>query len=116
MEDNALHEIPATGLSDKHTVLLCLPQVELEDNKERCSDERQNDGEASKAPTPANIVIEALGSLGACKSRDHVGRGRKSKSQSSMLQARRISRDDIDTVDHATKADCVEDLRGAVHS
>lgn len=93
----------------QQALLLRLLLIELQNPKQRCSDEGEDDCERSITPSPVR-VIETLGSFGTSESRDHVGRRGVGVGKSSVSEGRGVSGDDVDGEDKTGKADGSEDL------
>jgi hypothetical protein len=113
IEPNILQESPAARLLDYKTVLSGLLKVALQDEVKRGGNNGEDDGERAKGPSPANIFVEALRSLGTSESCDDVWRGGESVSQTSILQLGNIGGDDINAVCHTSKSNAVEDVGSA---
>lgn len=108
---DALKPGPAAALGGQNAFLLGLAKVELQHEIQRRSDDGEDDGKGSKAPSPANVLEKRLGRLGSGEGGDDVGGRGKGVRQASVLELGGIGSDDIDTEGHAAKAQVVEDLR-----
>lgn len=103
---DALQQGAAAGFLNQQALFLCLSHVELEHDVQRRGDQREDDGECAKAPSPVVVlVVEVIGGLGTSKRGDDIGRGGEGVGQSSVLQLGRVGGDDIHTVCHAAKTD-----------
>ena len=108
---DALDPGPAAALGDQDSFLLGLAKVELEHEIQRRSNDGEDDGKGSEAPSPADVLEKRLGRLGSGEGGDDVGGRGKGIRQASVLELGGIGGDDIDTKGHAAKAQVVEDLR-----
>lgn len=104
-----LSKISSAGLLDEETVLLGLVLVVHQVDEERHGDNREDNRKAAISPSPVGLV-ETLRSLGSSKGSDHVRRGSKGESQTSVSQGRSIGSDNIHTVDESAETDVIEDL------
>ena len=105
-----LQEGAAAGLSKDMALLDSFVQVALEHVVQWRRNDRENNGPAANAPTPANLIEELIGNLGANKGGNNIGRRGESERQTSVLQGRGIGRNDIDGILHSTEAKLIEDL------
>lgn len=110
--NHTLQECPAARLADHMTLLLGLLDLMSQREEQRSSNDRENDGPCTEAPSPplTRKIIELVSNLRSGKCSDDVWRRCESVRKSSVLQLDRISRDDIQTVLHTAKAKLVEDL------
>jgi hypothetical protein len=107
---DTLQESTAAGLLDTVAFLFGLAQRNLENEVKRRRNDREDDGPATKSPSPANLVVELICNLGTGERGDDVGGRGEGKCKTSVLELRGVGGDDIDTVLHTTEADVVEDL------
>lgn len=110
---DALAQGPVGLLGGDDALLLGLAQVELEDEEQGRSDDREDDGEAAEAPAPADVFVKVLGGLGPGEGGDHVGGRGEGEGQAAVLQLGDVGGDDVDAVRHAAEAERVEDVGGA---
>lgn len=111
---NLLGNGATTLLVLNDTLLDGLAEVDLENQVQGEGDDRQDDGEAAKTPTPVlDVEQEGLSSLGSGKGSDHVGGRGEGKSQTSIAEVGGISSQNTDSVDHASEANRVKDLGSA---
>ena len=85
-------------------------KVCLQHKEQRRGNDREDNGKASEAPSPVDLIVEIVGCLWPGECSDHVRRGCKSVRQASVLQLGRIGSNYIYTVRHAGEAESVEHL------
>ena len=96
----------ANSLGRHESCLLSLVKVHLQDREQRNGHERGDDRKCAESPSPAtNIQLKSLSSSRSCKSSDHIRGGGESKSQSTILQARRVHCNNHVCVDSASGSD-----------
>ena len=110
VEPHALDESAAAGSLDNVTSLDSLAQVVLKNQKERTSDDGEDNGENTETPLQANRVEDIVGGLGTTECGDDVGRGGESVCETSTLEHGRIGSHDINGIGHTTGTERVEDL------
>lgn len=116
-----LHDTPHDGLGPgtaavltyEETSLLGLVEVPLEEAVHGQGDEGEDDGEATKAPSPVDVLKELLSRLGSGESGHHVRGGGESVGETSVLELGGIGRDDIDTIGEARPANLPKDLEAS---
>ncbi|KAI6774201.1 hypothetical protein HG531_001050 [Fusarium graminearum] len=108
--------IMAMILLNKKTLLLGLLEVVSQKSVERCSDDREDNGEGTEAPSPLVAVEEeSLSGLGTGKGGDHVRRRGERVRETSVLELCGIGRDNVDTVGQTGPSNLPEDLEEAAH-
>lgn len=107
---DALRKGPATARPGDDALVVGFLKVGLQQKVERGGDDGQNDGEAAETPSPVDVEVEALGSLGSGEGGNHVrGRG-EGKGDTSVPQVCGIGREHTNGVDDASETDLVENL------
>ncbi|EPE04610.1 hypothetical protein F503_03672 [Ophiostoma piceae UAMH 11346] len=94
--------------------LLGLELVELEDEGERREDEELDDAEGTDTPAPGRVVQERLGGQGTGEGGADKGRGHKGERKGTVLEAGRISDENVHDKVQGVVADPVEDVAGSV--
>lgn len=113
---DALNQGTATRFLDNQTLLSGSTKGSKEDEEERGSNDREDDGKDAKTPAPVNLIEpELLRGLGARKCGDYVGRRGECVGETSILYLGGIGGDNIHAIGDAHKADVVEDVGSTEH-
>lgn len=109
--DDTLQKSPATAwFLLPEPILFGFVKVELQQTKQRQSNDRKHNGESAKRPSPIR-VIESFRCFRTSECRDNVGRGCECVGKTTIAKGGRIRSDDIDTENHASEANTVEYLQ-----